>query len=387
MTPRTTVCQLLHSLNVGGAELLAARMGRHFRETHDVVFACLDELGDLGQTLRDEGFEVEVLNRRPGLDIRCARRLAAFLKRHHVDIIHAHQYTPFFYGLLARRFERRPSILFTEHGRTFPDYPRPKRMLVNRLLLERRDRVVAVGQAVRQALIQNEGIPAARIDVIYNGIELARFEVDPSVRTRVRHELGFRDEDLLLVQVARLDPLKDHRTAVRAMSKVVAELPTAHLLIVGEGPEEGMIREEIKALNLANHIHLLGLRHDIPALFAASDLGLLTSVSEGIPLAIIEAMAAGLAVVSTNVGGVSEVVLDGKTGRLAPSGDTQSLATAIIESFTNSENRSSYAVQGNRRACERFSETQMLDEYRTQFNAVSSNRKNVAPRVLSGATD
>src|SRR2546423_3463873 len=153
-----TVCQLLHSLNVGGAEVLAARLARRWRGTFRFVFACLDEVGPLGEERRAEGFPVEVLGRKAGLDWGCPLRLARLLRRERVDVLHAHQYTPFFYGLAARlatRFAgslpRRP-ILFTEHGRHQPDYPRPKRMLANRLLLSRRDRVVGVRAAVRQAL-------------------------------------------------------------------------------------------------------------------------------------------------------------------------------------------------------------------------------------------
>src|SRR5207253_8484624 len=130
---------------------------------------------------RAEGFPVEVLGRKAGLDWACPLRLARLLRRERVDVLHAHQYTPFFYGLAARlatRFAgsppRRP-ILFTEHGRHQPDYPRPKRMLANRLLLSRRDRVVGVGAAVRRALIANEGIPPRRVAVRYNGSDVDAF--------------------------------------------------------------------------------------------------------------------------------------------------------------------------------------------------------------------
>src|SRR5262249_32442424 len=138
-------------------------------------FVCLDELGTLGEELRAEGHSVEVLGRRPGVDWRIPWRLSRLLARQHVQLIHAHQYTPFFYALAARLFCWRPAILFTEHGRWVPDYPRRKRIIANRLLLQRRDRVVGVGEDVRQALIINEGIPARRVSVVYNGIDLTPY--------------------------------------------------------------------------------------------------------------------------------------------------------------------------------------------------------------------
>src|SRR5262249_24365156 len=146
--------------------------------------------GSLGEELQREGFTVEVLGRRPGLDWRCAYRLAGFLRREEVRLLHAHQYTPFFYGVPARLFGHRWPVLFTEHGRHHPDYPRRKRLLANRFLLKPRDRVVAVGEAVRQALIGNERLPAKRLEVIYNGIDLSPYRNGSYDRAAVRREVG-----------------------------------------------------------------------------------------------------------------------------------------------------------------------------------------------------
>src|SRR5262249_61890087 len=127
----------------------------------------------------------------------------------------------------ARWLGRRVPVLFTEHGRHFPDYPRRKRMLANRLLLGRRDRVVGVGKAVRQALVANEGIPAERIAVIYNGIDGGSFPNGRHDRAALRRGLGLDTDALVLVQVARLDYLKDHATAVRTLERVLARSPEA----------------------------------------------------------------------------------------------------------------------------------------------------------------
>ena len=194
-------------------------------------------------------------------------------------------------------------------------------MIANRFLLRPGDRVVGVGEAVRLALIRNEGLPADRVEVIYNGIPLDRFSASAGDRAAVRDELGIDPEAPVLVQVARLDYLKDHATAVRAMAHLARERPDARLLLVGEGPERPLIEDLVGRLGLGAHVRLLGQRADVSRLLATADLALLTSISEGIPLTLIEAMAAGLPIVSTRVGGVAEVVEDGRTGLLAPSGD------------------------------------------------------------------
>jgi glycosyltransferase involved in cell wall biosynthesis len=270
--PVPTVLQVLHGLNVGGAEVLAARLARNLRDRYRFVFACLDELGTLGQELRREGFAVEVLGRKPGFDLGCVRRLAHLARAEKADVIHAHQYTPFFYSRAPGSLLRRPPVLFNEHGRFHPDLPNRKRMIFNRLFLRGIDRVVAVGGAVKRALVKNEAIPASRIQVIYNGVRLGDFSGDEMLRRQVRAELGIDARDFVAIQVARLDYLKDHCTAVRTAERVAAQLSAFKLLLVGEGPERQKIEAEIVRRGMQQHVRLLGLRSDVKRLLAAADL-------------------------------------------------------------------------------------------------------------------
>lgn len=368
---RPTVCQLLHTLNVGGAEVLAARLARRLGEQCRFVFACLEEAGTLAEELRQEGFLVEVMARKPGLDLGCAWRLGRFLRRERVDVLHAHQYTPFFYAMLGRFPLARPRVLFTEHGRHQPDYPRRKRMVFNRVMLGRGDRVVAVGEAVRRALIVNEGIAGSRIEVVYNGIDAERFAGRAGDRAEVRRELGLGADDLAIIQVARLDYLKDHATAIRAVSRVVREVPSARLLLVGEGPEERAIRAQVEQFGLQRSVQFLGLRKDVARLLQAADVFLLTSISEGIPLTIIEAMCAGLPVVSTDVGGTGEVVEDGRTGFLTKAGDDAAVAAAVLRLHVDRSLGGRLAEAGRRRAEAAFSEEEMASRYLALYEALS----------------
>jgi glycosyltransferase involved in cell wall biosynthesis len=297
------------------------------------------------------------------LDLRCAWRLNRLLYREQVDVLHAHQWTPFFYASAGRLPAIRPPILFTEHGREHPDYPRPKRILFNRLMLRRRDRVVAVGNAVRQALVANEGIPAGRIEVVYNGIDADRFASHSRVRAQVRRELGLETAEPVIIQVARLDHLKDHPTALRCLARLVQEAPAARLLLVGDGPEEGAIRAQVEQMGLKQYVLILGLRWDVPRLLQAADLFLLTSVSEGIPLAVIEAMCAGLPVVSTHVGGTGEVINEGETGLLVSAKDDAALSEAVLRLHRDSDLRQRMGENGQLRARQLFSEEQMARKY------------------------
>lgn len=370
---RRTVCAVLHTLTVGGAEVLAARIARRLNDRYRFVFACLDGEGLLGQELRRDGFEVHQLDRRPGIDLRCVRRLAQLARHHKVDVFHAHQYTPFFYASLARGWRSLP-VIFTEHGRHFPDLPSRKRMVANRFLLKRRDRAIGVGRNVRMALINNEGLPSERVRVIYNGIDCKQY-AQPAERLAARRELSLDSTRFVIVQVARLDPLKDHLTALRMVRRLSDAGKNICLLIVGDGPERAKIEAEISRLGLWAHVRLTGLRRDVPRLLAAADLSLLTSLSEGIPLAIIEAMSAGVAVISTDVGGVPEVVVDGQTALLAPAGDDKALAEKVSLLYGDRDLQQRFAREGQRRAYDLFSEDQMHAEYARLYQDLTANKR------------
>jgi glycosyltransferase involved in cell wall biosynthesis len=204
------------------------------------------------------------------------------------------------------------------------------------------------------------------VDVIYNGISLAKFSNEndgASARSQLRHEIGVREDDLLLLQVARLDALKDHLTAVRTLQRVTQLRRNVKLVLAGEGPELEAISAEVRKLSLQPFVRFLGLRNDVPRLMRAADMLLLTSISEGIPLTVIEAMAAGLPVVATRVGGLPEIVEEGRTGWLAPAGDDEELATAVLRLADNRSLQLEMGAAGRRRAEAMFSDEQMNAAY------------------------
>ncbi len=372
---RPTICHVIHALGVGGAEVLVDVMVRRMDDRYRCVVAVLDEVGEIGERLLADGFVVEHLHRQAGIDRGCARRLDAFAKREGADILHAHQYTPFFQAMLSRGLLGSRPVLFTEHGRHFPDLPSRKRAIVNRLMLRRRDRLVGVGGAVRQALIDNEGLPSGRVEVVYNGVDLqALAAAAPDARPRIRAEFGFSDTDSVVVQVARLHELKDHQTALRAIQEAVRQQPTVRLLIVGEGDQRATIEASIRKLKLEQHVRLAGNRADVADLLAAADVFLMSSISEGIPLTIIEAMAAGLPVVSTAVGGIPEMIRHAENGFLANSGDSSGLASSLVLLQQNPTLRNTVAVAGREQAMQSFSQQGMLDGYRNIYEEMLHDR-------------
>ena len=368
---RPTVCHVIHALGVGGAEVLVDQMVRLLNDEFRCVVAVLDEIGEIGERLQCDGFVVEHLHRQPGIDRGCARRLRDFADREGAQILHAHQYTPFFQAMLSRGlFGQRP-VVFTEHGRHFPDLPSRKRMVINRLMLRGCDRLIGCGESVRQALIDNEGLPESRVEVIYNGVNLkALAKPSPDARGRIRAEFGYKDADFVAVLVARLHELKDHQTALRAIDQARKSIPGLRLLLAGEGEQRAAIEETIRQRQLKDTVTLAGTRSDIADLLAAADVFLMSSISEGIPLTVIEAMAAHRTVVSTAVGGLPELVEHGVTGLLAPARDDKGLADALIRLHGDRELRERMASLAARRAAKHFSLDGMLNSYRTVYREV-----------------
>lgn len=357
------MCHVLHSLNVGGGELLARDLAlanaRQFRQ----VFALLDELGDVGRALRADGFHIEVIGRRPGIDLPCALRLRRFFRREAVGLVHAHQYGPLFYSALARWPSLKLPILFLEHGRDHPDYRRVKRIWANRILLHASDRFVAVGDAVRQALIDFEGLPADRVEVVHNGVDLKRHDLDLDDRLQARASFGWPEDAMIIMQVARLNRLKDQATALRTIRILHESCPHSRLILVGDGEDRDALEQKCIDLGLTSSVEFLGTRSDVPRLLAAADIFLLTSISEGVPLTLIEAMAASLPCVATRVGGVAEVVSDGETGLLAEAGDAAALARHLNRLAGDPAVREQLGAAGRRRAVARFDAAKMQRRY------------------------
>ena len=357
------MCHVLHSLNVGGGELLARDLAlanaRQFRQ----VFALLDELGDVGRALRADGFHIEVIGRRPGIDLACALRLRRFFRREAVGLVHAHQYGPLFYSALARWPSLKLPILFLEHGRDHPDYRRVKRIWANRILLHASDRFVAVGDAVRQALIDFEGLPADRVEVVHNGVDLNRHDLDLADRLQARASFGWPEDAMIIMQVARLNRLKDQATALRTIRILHESCPHSRLILVGDGEDRDALEQKCIDLGLTSSVEFLGTRSDVPRLLAAADIFLLTSISEGVPLTLIEAMAASLPCVATRVGGVAEVVSDGETGLLAEAGDAAALARHLNRLAGDPAVREQLGAAGRRRAVARFDAAKMQRRY------------------------
>ena len=363
MKPR--VAHVLHSMKVAGAEVLVHRLISRYSDEYDFHVFVLDDIGALGEELKGMGIPVTHLKRRPGVDIGMVLRLRKCLTSARVDLVHAHQYTPWFYATLAgaARVRRRPRVLFTEHGRHYPDSRRWKRILFNRVLLRATDMVVAVSGFVARCLEENEALPSSRVRIVYNGIDPARFGGAQTKVEAVRQSQGLDPDDRVVGLAARMDTVKDHQTLLRAFAALADRVPQVRLVLAGEGPLRPELECLARSLGVKERVRFLGVRRDIPMLMATWDVFALSSLSEGTSVTLLEAMASRLPVVATDVGGNPEIVEDGMTGRLVPRGGVQEMAEALEAVLLNPDLAKRYGAAGRTRVQERFTEASMMSAY------------------------
>jgi glycosyltransferase involved in cell wall biosynthesis len=324
-----SVLHVIPALPVGGAETLVAQMVRGLDRRRFAPAVCvLGEVGPVGEELLRAGIEVVALEAfgTRGRLLRLVPRLARLYAERQVQIVHTHLYHANYYGRLAALLARVPVIVASVHN----VYDRVKwhRRLANRWLGRRTDRVVAGSDRVRADILRWDGLPAARVAVVPYGIDLAPYQ-SPPPRAEARQALGLPAEGLIIGTVGRLEIQKGHDILLRGAADLRREGVEARLVLVGDGRERGALERLAAGLGLGAAVHFLGTRRDLPLVLAALDLFAFPSRWEGTPLALIAAMAAGLPVVATPVGGVPSVLTEGATGRMVPVEDVPALTAAL----------------------------------------------------------
>jgi len=358
---RPVVVHAVHSLAVGGLENgvvnLVNGTGAEFRH----VVVCMTTEGPMRERLRP-GVEVLALGKRRGHDVRAFVRLTGTLRRLRPRIVHSRNWAAFD-AVVAARLAGVPFVIHGEHGREMSDpHGRLRRRnRARRLLAPLVSRFITVSEDLRRWLIQEVRLPAARITTIHNGVDLSRF--GDLERQTARLRIGLSGDAPVVGTVGRLDPVKDQAGLVRAFATVLKAHPGAMLVIAGDGPCRTDLVRLIAELGVADRVRLLGARSDVPTVLAAMDVFVLPSVAEGISNTILEAMASGLPVVATRVGGSPELIEDGVGGALVPAQDPSALAGALTAYLDEPGLRTLHGKCARQRATERFGLERMCDAY------------------------
>jgi glycosyltransferase involved in cell wall biosynthesis len=302
--------------------------------------------------------------------------MARAIRDRGIEVVHAHQYTPFFYSALAKPLcGFRPKIILTEHGRHYPDRVSPLRRAVNRLVLDRlADAVTACCRFSAEGLTKTDGFAGARVEIVENGIEVERYG-PPADKSLAKEDVGLDPERRYLIHVARHHPVKDQPTLVRGFAQAAAALPDVDLLMVGDGPLRADLEALAAELRVSDRVKFLGIRTDIPDLMRAADAFALTSLSEAASLTLLEAMASGLPAIVTAVGGNPEIVRHEQEGLLFPRGDASACAEAIRRVFRAAELAARLGSAGRERAVERYQLGRTVEEYYKLYCRLAGGRR------------
>jgi len=353
------VLHLLPELSLGGMEQGVVTLLNGLLPKHIVGSVCsFDAAIDSIRARLDPCIPVHVLGRRSGNDPMLVWRLIRLFRREKPHIVHSHSWGTLCEGYVSARLARVRHFVHGEHGTL---ELRPRSLPIQRWVWSRADRVLSVSSKLADRMALDFGFPRDRVRVIRNGADLTKFGIIP--RSEARKAMGIPDAEFVIGTVGRLVPVKDHETLFSALVQLKSAGIKCLALVAGEGPLRSELERRARALDLESTLRFLGNRDDIYRVLAMLDVFVLSSVSEGLPNTILEAMASGLPVVSTHVGGVEELVENGRTGMLVPSKNAEMLAGAVSTLARDAELRRRMGTQGQQKARAEFGLQRMLDEY------------------------
>jgi glycosyltransferase involved in cell wall biosynthesis len=380
------VARIIARLNIGGpaqqAILLTAGLDRTRFTSTLITGRPGPEEGDLGGLAETRGVTPTIIAElgravRPGRDLVALLRLVRLFRCIRPDIVHTHTAKAGTLGRIAAQIVGGAATVHTFHGHVLDGYfsaPVTRLFLnIERFLGRRTDRLVTLSPRLRDALVELGIGRPEQVAIIPLGLELDRFAGPRDGGGALRDALAVPTHAMLLASIGRLVPIKDHATLLQAIARLIP--PSAHLLIVGDGEARGSLERLTTQLGLADRVHFLGWRSDLETILGATDVVISASRNEGTPVALIEAMAAGVPVVATAVGGVPDLVEHGVTGWLVPANDADALAGGIRHLIEAPELRARLARAARPHAIERYGAAHLIRRIEQLYTSVLADRK------------
>jgi glycosyltransferase involved in cell wall biosynthesis len=361
------VLHILPSLTIGGAERLAVHLiahQNHERYSSEVVSLFGPTGSELERMLMEEGVEVHYLGKSLGFDFRMFGGIDRVIRRFRPDIVHSHLGV-LRYTLPASFLRRVPVKVHTIHNMAEREVD-PLGRWVHHLAFRIGVVPVAIASEVAASLHRVYQLKQS-VPLIPNGVPVDFYRRPATPRTEWRRRQGFSEMDVLYLNVGRLMVQKNQALLIDAFASGPARLPDTHLLIIGDGQLRPMLEDRVTGHGLDARVHFLGVRSDIPDALGAADVFVLSSDWEGNPLSVMEAMSAGMPVISTAVGGVPELVQHGATGLLVGQGDTDELALAMTALAHAPDRRASMGTAAGECAAKRFDVEIMTHSYEALY--------------------
>ncbi|HKT52471.1 MAG TPA: glycosyltransferase [Candidatus Angelobacter sp.] len=359
---RTRIIHVLHRMAAGGTELALSRVISGLDPQRFENIICTVAPAPVGIA---NGFHCISLNRTGRKTGSLVADFARLFRKFKPDIVHSRNWGAI-EAVLAAKLARVPRVIHSEHGRdiTTMNGDPWRRRVFRRFAYGLADEVFAVSRELREHYSAQVGSAKSRIGFVPNGVDTERFHADEEARIRMRSQLGISPTAFIAGTVGRLDPVKDHKTLLRAAELLGSSETDSHIVIVGGGPEHEMLRALIVAsAALRGRVHLAGESAQPEHWLNAFDVFVLPSLSEGMSNTLLEAMATSLSCVVTNVGANPDLVDDGKSGYLVPVGDAKAIADRIFQLAIDPQLRARMGQRGRLKVTQEFSMARMLENY------------------------
>jgi glycosyltransferase involved in cell wall biosynthesis len=378
MTDKINVCFVVNNFNVGGLEKVVLDVINHIdRQKFEPSVVCIDGYGKIFDRLEIDSDAWLVLDKSRSrhtplgtFDPMSLLRMRSFFDARRISVVHAHNLGPLvFGGVSAHLGVRRPTVVYTEHNQFYSASPKTRRKFIFYIRLA--DHVVAVSHDLKRTLTHRVR-PSDPVRVLYNGIDGSRFAlVDGS---SVREELGVKSDEILIGAGVVLSKQKGLGYLLDAAHEVIKREPRARFVLAGDGPMREELQQKASSLGLGERFVFLGYRCDMHRVISALDVYVLSSLWEGLPLALLEAMAMGKPIVATRVGGNPEIVQDGVNGFIVPSRDAKALADALYKTCCDDAFRAACRSRNRERFETQFSLQAMVSEHEKLFAEVAGMR-------------
>jgi sugar transferase (PEP-CTERM/EpsH1 system associated) len=361
------IVYMVHTLGMSGLENVVISLTNGLAPSlFECTIVSLQE--PLQNKAHTERVKVVSLDKKGGNDPRLIYRLYRFLRQERPHIVQTHNWGTLLEGTLAAKLADVPIVIHAERGTI---ERRRRNLFIQRCLLRTVHRVLSVSETHRRRLADSTGFPYEKIKPIPNGVDVSLFSPRPAEKQRLRLDLGLESTPIYIGTVANLRPVKNHAFLLRVGSRICRTHEDVRFVFAGDGPLKSQLVTLAEDLGIRAKVRFLGTQADIPKVLNALDIFVLPSLSEGMPNAVLEAMACSLPVVATRVGGIPELIEDGNTGILVSSNDERQLETILEDLLRYDTKRRALGEKGRQRVLECFRLDKMVNEYQDLYHSLA----------------
>ena len=368
------ILHIVEDLSVGGLEkVLASIVLSLDKSKYDVQVWCLARGGDIAQELMEKEISVRILKMESYYNPLNIVRLGLAMSRERFQLIHTHGYFAGTFGRISAILTGVPVLIAHVHS-TYYHYSK-RNLLIEKVLSYFTDRIICISHAVERFVTLNEGICSEKTCLIYNAVVSPDYLLSDHLRKKMRASLGLDIEAIVIAIVASLTANKGHGFLLTAFEEAFRSHPSIRLLIVGDGPLRKQIETATRQMMMDQAVIFTGMQQDVFSLLQTSDIFVLPSQSrEGLGVALIEAMAVGLPVIGTNLGGIPEVIEDGENGFLVAPGSSKQLAEVLKKLVNDQVLRTGMGRRGRQIYEEKFTMPKMIQQIETLYDQLLADK-------------